>query len=373
MIFLVFSSTLLGTLSHYVYVNISGTEHRDCGSRSQPCRSLFYTINNVSRPNDKICLIASPIKEIRYSLEKEIIIKHSLTVTKYPLLGLNPVITYRVNATGNWKGFYAFASFGSVAAAEMLSLKMKSVNFNVNIFSSFSEGYGSTGKNMFGNISGCPLLLSISNSIIRSPSHAVNLSNLSGYENVSIHVEDSIIQNGRFVFQNKRESCEPTEHVKNIIEMNNVTVLNSGIVALSAHGCFNMSFNKLTCCNLTWKEVELFIFRGASLKMANILVENILPDNNKSEWKSLFLIERCVVEIQDVSIKDCKVPSGMWLHKTSAVFLLQNSLVKLRNMKVIGNYFQNLARIESSFLFINNISLFNNIFNGTLCSIEKII
>ena len=370
---MIFSSTLLGTLSHYVYVNISGTDHIDCGSRSQPCRSLFYTINNISRPNDTICLIASPIKEIRYSLEKQIIIKHSLTVTKYPLVGLNPTIIYRVNATSSWNGFYAFASFrpAAAAAAEMLSLKMKSVNFNVNIFSSFSEGYGSTGKNMFGNISGCPLLLSISNSIIRSPSHAVNLSDLSGYENVSIHVEDSIIQNGRFVFQNKRESCEPTEHVKNIIEMNNVTVLNSGIVALSAQGCFNMSFNKLTCYQLTWKKIELFQFRGATLKMQNILIENILPDNNKIVGKALFLIERCVVEIQNVRVKDCKVPSSMWLHKTSALFLLQNSSVKLRNMKAIGNSFQNLARIESSFLFINNISLSNNIFNGTLCSVEK--
>ena len=117
----------------------------------------------------------------------------------------------------------------------MLSLKIKSVNFNVNIFSSFSEQHRSTGKNIFGDESGCPLLLSILNSIIRSPTHAVNLSDLSEYEKVSIHVKDSIIQNGRFVFQNKRESCEPTEHVKNIIEMNNVTVLNSGIVSLSAN------------------------------------------------------------------------------------------------------------------------------------------
>ena len=370
---MIFSSTLLGTLSHYVYVNISGTDHIDCGSRSQPCRSLFYTINNISRPNDTICLIASPIKEIRYSLEKQIIIKHSLTVTKYPLVGLNPAIIYRVNATSSWNGFYAFASFrpAVAAAAEMLSLKMKSVNFNVNIFSSFSEGYRSSGKNMFRGISGFPLLLSISNSIIRSPNHAVNLSDLSGYENVSIHVEDSIIQNGRFMFQNKRESCDPMEHVRNTIEMNNVTVLNSGIVALSAHGCFNMSFNKLTCYNLTWKKQELLTFRGALLKMQNILIENIHPDNNKSEGEALFLIERCAVEIQNVRIKDCKVPTSMWLHKTSAVFLLQNSLVKLRNMKVIGNSFQNLARIESSFLFINNISLSNNIFNGTLCSVEK--
>ena len=260
---MIFSSTLLGTLSRYVYVNISGTDHIDCGSRSQPCQSLSYTINDVSRPNDKIYLIASPLKEIRYSLEKQIIIKHSLTITKYPLVGPNPVIIYRVNATSSWKIFYAFTSFRSAAAAaaaEILSLKIKSVNFHVNIFSTFSEGYRYTGKNMFGDISGCPLLFSISNSIINSPCDAINLSDLTGYENVSIHVEDSIIQHGRFVFKNQRKSCEPTKHVKNIIQMNNVTVLNTGIVALSANGCFNISFNKIMCYNFTWKEEELFTF-----------------------------------------------------------------------------------------------------------------
>ena len=364
-------STLLGTLSRYVYVNISGTDHIDCGSRSQPCQSLSYTINNVSRPNDKIYLIASPLKEIRYSLEKQIIIKHSLTITKYPLVGLNPVIIYKVNASSSWKDFYAFASFRSAAAAEILSLKIKSVNFHVNIFSTFSEGYRYTGKNMFGDISGCPLLFSISNSIINSPCNAINLSDLTRYENVSIHVENSIIQNGRFVFKNQRKICEPTKHVKNIIEMNNVTVLNTEIAALSANGCFNISFNKIMCYNITWKKEELFTFRRAALKMQNILIENILPGNNKSEEKALFLIESCAVEIQNVRIKDCKVPSSMWLHKTLAVFLLQNSIVKMHNMKLIGNSLQSLARIKSSFVIINNISLSNNIFNGTIYSAEK--
>ena len=339
-IFLIFSSTLLGTLSRYVYVNISGSDHINCGSRSQPCQSLSYTINNASRPNDKIYLFASPLKKIRYSLEKQIIIKHSLTITKYPLVGLNPVIIYRVNASSSSKEFYAFASFRSTAAvAEMLNLKMKSVNFHVNIFSTFSEGYRYTGKNMFGDISGCPLFFSISNSIINSPYHAINLSDLTGYENISIHVEDSTIQNGKFVFQNKRKSCEPTEHIKNIIQMNNVTVLNTGIAELSVNGCFNISFNKIMCYNITWKKEELFTFRGASLKMQNILIENIVPGYNQSEEKALFLIESCAVEIQNLFIKDCKVPSSMWLHKTLAVFLLQNSTGKMNNTKLIGNSF----------------------------------
>ena len=128
-------SILLGTLFHCVYVNVSGTDQPDCGSRVQPCRSLSYTINNVSRSNDKICLIASPIKQIKYSLENHIVIKHSLTITKCPLFTVNPVIVYQFNVNSNWKEFYAFGSFTSaVAATEMLSLKIKSVNFNVNVF-----------------------------------------------------------------------------------------------------------------------------------------------------------------------------------------------------------------------------------------------
>ena len=369
---MIFSSALLGLLCHYLYVNINGTDQIDCGSKDQPCRSLSYTINYVSRPNDKICPIASLNKQIRYNLDKQIVIKHSLTVTKCPSFSINPVIISRGNVTSNRKEFYAFAKFRSApAAVEIMSLKIKSVNFNVNIFTAYSKEYKSIGKNMFGDIPVSPFLLSISNSIISSPSHAVNLSDLTGYENVSVHVEDSIIENGRFMFENKRESCEATEHVKNTVEMNYVTFLSSEIVALSVNGCFNVSFNKLTCCNLTWNKQELFTFRGASLKMKNILIENFFPDSKKSEGKALILIQKCAVEIQNVRIKDCKIPSSMWVHETLAVFLLQNSSVKMRNMEVTGNSLQNLARIESSFLYIDNISLSDNIFNGTLCSIEK--
>ena len=145
-----FSSALLGILCNYFYVNINGTDQTDSGSRAQPCRSLSYTINYVSRPNGKICLIASPNKEIRYSLEKQIVIKHNLTVTKCPLFSVNPVIIYRDNVTSNWKGFYAFTKFISAAAAvEIITLKIKSVNFNVNIFTAYSEGSKSIGMTIY--------------------------------------------------------------------------------------------------------------------------------------------------------------------------------------------------------------------------------
>ena len=92
--------------------------------------------------------------------------------------------------------------------------------------------------------------------------------------------------------------------------------------------------------NITWKKKEVFTFRRASLKIQNILIENILPGNNQSEEKVLFLIESCAVEIQNLCIKDFKVPSSMWLHKTLAVFVLQNSTGKMNNMKLIGNSFK---------------------------------
>ena len=367
-----FLSILLGTLSHCIYVNISGTDQPDCGPRAQPCRSLSYTINNVSRPNDEICLIASAIKQIKYSLEIHIVIKHNLTVTKCPLLSVNPVIIYRVNVISKWKEFYAFTSFRStVGAAEMLSLKIKSVNFNVNIFTDFSEGCKTIGRNMLNNVSDCRLFLSISDSIISSPGHAVNLSDLLGYENVFIYVKDSVIQSGRFIFKNKRESCKPTEDVKNIVEMNNVTVLNTGIAALNFNGCFNISFNKFICSNVTWKKQELFTFRGSSLKMKTIIIENILPNNNKSEGKTLFLIHRCAVEIENMLIKNSKLTSSMQLHEALSVLFVENSLLKMRNLEIVGNVLQNFVWVENSFLSINNISLSYNIFTGTLYSFGK--
>ena len=142
--------------------------------------------------------------------------KHSLTVTKYPLFTANPVIIYGDNVTRNWKEFYAFAKFRSAAAAPagILSLKIKSVNFNVNILTAFSEEYKTIGKGTFEYASGCLVSLLISDSIISSPSIAVNLSDASGSENVSIHVEDSIIQSGRFIFNNKKKAVDPRNTLK---------------------------------------------------------------------------------------------------------------------------------------------------------------
>ena len=102
---------LLGALSDDIYVNTSGKDQSHCGSVTRPCRSLSFTINNVSRHNDTIRLMASAIKQIRFTLENPIIIKHSLTVSKFPAYSQNPVITYDRNVTRNQKEFYALQSF----------------------------------------------------------------------------------------------------------------------------------------------------------------------------------------------------------------------------------------------------------------------
>ena len=240
--------------------------------RTQPCRSLSYTIQNVSRRNDKICLIASPIKQISYSLEKPVVINHSLTITKWPLFSFSPVIKYPIRVANKWEKFYAFTSFQSTDSDEMLSLKIiKSVNCDVNIFTALDEGKR------------YPLLLSITDSIISSPNHAVNLTDLLGFEHVSIHVKDSIIQNGRFILKNKRGTCKPKEHVRNIVEMSNVTIVNKGIVALKVNGCFDVAISKLKCSNIRWQVKKLFMFKGNSLKLKNTLIENVLSDNNTSQ------------------------------------------------------------------------------------------
>ena len=153
---------ILGALSDDIYVNASGKDQIRCGSVTRPCRSLTFAINNVSCHNDMIRLMASPIKQIRFTLENPIIIKHSLTVFKFPANSQNPLITYDRNVTSNQKEFYAFASFRYALAPDILTLNIKSVNFNINILTTLT-----------GDISGFHLSLSISDSIISSPSHAV--------------------------------------------------------------------------------------------------------------------------------------------------------------------------------------------------------
>lgn len=77
------------------------------------------------------------------------------------------------------------------------SLKIKSANIIANAFTAFLKGYQTIEEDMPKYISGSPLSFSISDSIINSPSLAVNLSDLLRYKNVFIHVKDSMTQSGQ--------------------------------------------------------------------------------------------------------------------------------------------------------------------------------
>ena len=291
-------------------------------------------------------------------MEKPILIKHSLTITKSPLFSLNPVIKYPISVTNKWKKFYAFTSFRSTNSDEMLSLKIKSVNLDVNIFTALYEGKR------------YPLILSITDSIISSPNHAVNLTDLSGFENVSIHVKDSIIRNGRFILKNKRGICKPMEHVRNIVEMGNVTIANNGFTGVNVIGCFDVSINKLNCSNITWKIQGSFTFKGSSLKLKNILIENTLPENSKTQSKTLLLIYSCAMDVQNVNIKNFKGPSHVSWDKTFPVFLVQKSLVKMRDVEVIGNSIESFMLAESeSRMSMQNSVFVNNHFISVIFNI----
>ena len=300
---------ILGALSNDIYINVSGEDHINCGSITKPCRSLSFTINNISSHNDKIYLIASPINQVSYILQNPVVIKHSLTLTKFPANSQNPVVTHHFNVTSNWKEIYAFVIYRCVVAPEALTLNINSVNFNVNILTTFFEGWKALQKNVVvGNISGFELSISISDSIISSPCHAISLTDISGYENVSIHMKNLVVENGDFMFQTRSERCEHMEYIKNRVVMSNVRIGNTGNAALSINGCFKVSVEKLMFSNFTWKGQELLAFKGGVLNTKNVLVNNIFVDSdmrhNNFEKKALFVISESVAKIQDMIIKN---------------------------------------------------------------------
>ena len=345
---------ILGALSDCIYVNASGKDQISCGSISRPCSSLSFAINNVSCHNNTICLVASPAKKIRYTVENTIVIKHSLAVTKFPGYSQNPLITYDLNVTSNRKEFYAFAIFRNALAPNILNLNIQSVDFSVNILTTFSEGFKTLQENVFvREISGFQLRLSISDSIVSSVSHAVKISDISEYDNFTFHMKDLVIKSGDFMFENKRDKCKPLEHIKDIIEMYNVTICNTGNVTLSVRGCFNMSIENTK----------------------NVLIKNILANDNmkynKSKTKALFLINESVAEIQNTLIKDSVVISSIRPKRLSAVITVQNSVVQILNMKMVGNSFRNFAQANKSFLCFKNMTLIENNVTATLYRVEE--
>ena len=67
-------------------------------------------------------------------------------------------------------------------------------------------------------------------------------------------MKNLVIENGDFIFNTRREIYEHMNHTKNSIETNNVTICNTGNVALILNGCFKVFIEKLTCINITFRE-----------------------------------------------------------------------------------------------------------------------
>ena len=87
---------------------------------------------------------------------------------------------------------------------------------------------------------------------------------------------------------------------------------------------------------------------------------------------ALFLINSCAVDIQNVLVKNCKEPSSVRLQQTFAVFLVQNSLVIMRDTEVIGNSIKTFMFAESkSQISIQNFVFSNKRFTKAIYIISK--
>ena len=144
--------------------------------------------------------MVNPIKQIRYTVESTIIIKHSLTITKFPKYGQNPLITYDLSVIGDRKEFHVFAIFRYALVPNILILNIKSVDFNVSILTTFSEGNETVQK----DTSGFQLWLSVSDSTVSSTDHTVHFSDKWEYDKLTVHMKDLVIKSGDFIFENKK-------------------------------------------------------------------------------------------------------------------------------------------------------------------------
>ena len=79
--------------------------------------------------------------------------------------------------------------------------------------------------------------------------------------------------------------------------------------------------------------------------------------------KSLFLIYGGVAEIQNMLIKYSKVKSML--------IKVQNSVVKIFNIKIVGNSFGNFVRADKSSFCVRNVTLSENKFTSTLYSVNR--
>ena len=185
-------------------------------------------------------------------------------------------------------------------------------------------------------------------------------------------MKNLVVENGNFLFQTRSEKCEHMKYIKNTVGMDNVRISNTGKVALSVNGCFNVSIEKLMCSNFTWKGKKLFTFKGGVLNTKNVLIDNVFTDSNmkhnNSKKKALFLISEGIAKIQNMLIKN---NSDIRPQGSSTLIIIENSEVKILDVEMEGNYFRNLARAHKSFLYVENMTVSGNNLEGALWTVEE--
>lgn len=192
-----FLRLFLGGSADSVYVSEEANDRFNSELKPELCKSFTFALNNVSRHNDTIP--GGRTCQILCSCEHTIVIKYSLTITKFPKSSITPATTDRFKETNYLKNFFCFHKFCSDIVVEVFILNFNAADFDVNIFTTSEESIPAREN------------VTILDSVIRSPSDPINLGDVSGYGNVSIRVKDSAIKNRLLRLHEKRKRCTQQE------------------------------------------------------------------------------------------------------------------------------------------------------------------
>ena len=100
--YLMFLRLFLGGFANSVHVSEEANDRFN--SELKP--ELTFALNNVSRHNDTIP--GGRTCQVMYRCEHTIVIKHSLTITKFPKSSITPATTDRFKETNYLKNFFWF-------------------------------------------------------------------------------------------------------------------------------------------------------------------------------------------------------------------------------------------------------------------------
>lgn len=104
--YLMFLRLFLGGFANSVHVSEEANDRFNSELKPELCNSLTFALNNVSRHNDTIP--GGRTCQVMYRCEHTIVIKHSLTITKFPKSSITPATTDRFKETNYLKNFFWF-------------------------------------------------------------------------------------------------------------------------------------------------------------------------------------------------------------------------------------------------------------------------